>query len=40
MATTKWNRELITHLETERALLCEPQMMRVAGMAGTNNAGL
>jgi hypothetical protein len=40
MATAKWDRKFITHLYAECARLCEPQVMRVAGVAATNNARL
>lgn len=40
MNTAKRDRKFIAHLYAERARLCEPQVMRVAGVAATNNARL
>jgi len=40
MTAAKRDRIFIAHLYAERARLCEPQVMRVAGVAATNNARL
>ena len=40
MRATQRHRELVADLEAEPAGLCEPQMVRVAGLAAADEAGL
>ena len=38
--STKWDRELVADLPTERHALREPQVMRIGGAAAANQTGL
>ena len=40
VAPAQRDRELIAHFASERAVLCEPQVMGVRGSAATNQARL